>query len=293
MEERNNMGRVLSDKEMKEAWGKRFKAERKKSYPRQEDFADAMQKEGHATTKTTVGRWEKIGGKYGKETPGFPSFPTMQSISRLLDVQIGYLIGESKGRTFNEQEVSEYLGISVEAVNALRELAARPDANDSPFSEKYGLPTTSYADTLEKILTSRSFRYLVDHLNELDCGMSDFVERNAPKSRNVNANLLESEHCREYGLNPESNPERFDSDGHLINECCVRMFDPENPERLGEEVIGMRNRVRMAKCLLIDDQMAMVREVWPQVVRLDEGVADLGNVVVEATENSCRVTEKS
>ena len=49
----------------------------------------------------------------------------------------------------------------------------------------------------------------------------------------------------------------------------------------------------MAKCLLIDDQMAMVREVWPQVVRLDEGVADLGNVVVEATENSCRVTEKS
>ena len=287
------MGRVLSDKEMKEAWGKRFKAERKKSYPRQEDFADAMQKEGHATTKTTVGRWEKIGGKYGKETPGFPSFPTMQSISRLLDVQIGYLIGESKGRTFNEQEVSEYLGISVEAVNALRELAARPDANDSPFSEKYGLPTTSYADTLEKILTSRSFRCLVDHLNELDCGMSDFVERNAPKSRNVNANLLESEHCREYGLNPESNPERFDSDGHLINECGVRMFDPENPERLGEEVIGMRNRVRMAKCLLIDDQMAMVREVWPQVVRLDEGVADLGNVVVEATENSCRVTEKS
>ena len=61
------------------------------------------------------------------------------------------------------------------------------------------------------------------------------------------------------------------------------MFDPEDPERLGEEVIGMRNRVRMAKCLLIDDQMAMVREVWPQVVQLDEGVADLGDIVVQAT----------
>ena len=70
------------------------------------------------------------------------------------------------------------------------------------------------------------------------------------------------------------------------------MFDPEDPERLGEEVIGMRIRVRMAKCLLIDDQMAMVREVWPQVVQLDEGVADLGDIVVRATENSCRVTEK-
>lgn len=70
------------------------------------------------------------------------------------------------------------------------------------------------------------------------------------------------------------------------------MFDPEDPERLGEEVIGMRNRVRMAKYLLIDDQMAMVREVWPQVVQLDEGVADLGDIVVRATENSCRVTEK-
>ena len=153
MEERNNMGRVLSDEEMKKAWGKRFKAERRKSYPRQEDFANAMQKEGHATTKTTVGRWENIGGEYGKEKPGFPSFPTMQSISRLLDVQIGYLIGESKGRTFDEQEVSEYLGISVEAVNALRELAARPGANSSPFKEKYGLPTTSYAVAFDALLT--------------------------------------------------------------------------------------------------------------------------------------------
>ena len=78
----------------------------------------------------------------------------------------------------------------------------------------------------------------------------------------------------------------------MVNESGARMFDPEDPERLGEEVIGMRNRVRMAKCLLIDDQMAMVREVWPQVVQLDEGVADLGDIVVQATENSCRVTEK-
>lgn len=292
MEERNNMGRALSDEEMKKAWRERFKAERKKSYPRQEDFANDMQKKGHATTKTTVGRWEKIGDKYGKETPGFPSFPTMQTISELLDVQIGYLIGESKGRTFDEQEVSEYLGISVEAVNALRELAARPGANSSPFKEKYGLPTTSYADTLEKVLTSSSFRCLIDHLNEVDCDISDFTERNSPKSRNDNANLLESERCREYCLSPESNPERFDPDGHLVNESGTRMFDPEDPERLGEEVIGMRNRVRMAKCLLIDDQMAMVREVWPQVVQLDEGVADLGDIVVQATDNSCRVTEK-
>lgn len=292
MEERNNMGRVLTDQEMKDAWGERFETERKKWYATQEDFANAMQKEGHATTKTTVGRWEKIGGKYGKEKPGFPSFPTMQTISRLLKVQIGYLIGESKGRTFDEQEVSEYLGISVEAVNALRELAARPGANSSPFKEKYGLPTTSYADTLEKVLTSSSFRCLIDHLNEVDCGISDFTERNSPKSRNDNANLLESERCREYRLSPESNPERFDHDGHLVNESGARMFDPEDPERLGEEVIGMRNRVRMAKCLLIDDQMAMVREVWPQVVQLDEGVADLGDIVVQATENSCRVTEK-
>lgn len=202
------------------------------------------------------------------------------------------MIGESKGRTFDAQEVSEYLGISVEAVDALRELTARPGANSSPLSEKHGLPTTSYADTLEKVLTSRSFRCLVDHLNELDCGISDFAERNAPKSRDDDANLLKSEHCREYDLSPESNPERFDSDGHLVNESGVRIFNPEDPEKLGEEVIGMRNRMRMAKCLLIDDQMAMVREVWPQVVQLDEGVADLGDIVVRATENSCRVTEK-
>ena len=60
----------------------------------------------------------------------------------------------------------------------------------------------------------------------------------------------------------------------MVNESGTRMFDPEDPERLGEEVIGM------------------VREVWHQVVQLDEGVADLGDIVVQATETSCRVTEK-
>lgn len=61
LEGRNYMRRVLSDKEMKDAWKERFKKERKKKYARQEDFAEAMQHEGHATMKSTVGRWENIG----------------------------------------------------------------------------------------------------------------------------------------------------------------------------------------------------------------------------------------
>lgn len=287
------MGRVLNDSEMKAAWKKRFKIERKKSYPTQEDFAKAMKKRGHETTKSTVGRWENIGGTYGKEAPGFPSFPAMQTISELLDVQIGYLIGETDGKTFDSQRVSDYLGISVDAVETLHELAAKPGANSSPLSERYGESTTPYKDTLNKILTSRSFCRLVDHLNELDCAMSDFNERNAPEFRINSANLLEKEHCLNRNLNPQSNPERFDCDGHLVDEDGVRVFNPEDPVMLGGEIINLRDKARITKCLLIDDQMAMVRDIWPQVAQLDEGIADFGDIEVQATESSCRITKKA
>lgn len=287
------MERVLNDTEMKAAWKKRFKIERKKSYPTQEDFAKAMKEKGHETTKSTVGRWENIGGTYGKEAPGFPSFPAMQTISELLDVQIGYLIGETDGKTFDSQKVSDYLGISIDAVEALRELAAKPGANSSPFSERYGKSTTPYKDTLNKVLTSKNFCRLVDHLNELDCALSDFTERNAPESRNSNACLQEKMHCRNFNLNPQSNPERFDCDGHLVDEDGVRVFNPEDPEMLGEEVIDLRDKTRIMRCLLIDDQMAMARDIWPQVAQLDEGIADLGDIEVRATESSCRITKKA
>lgn len=287
------MKRVLNDTEMKAAWKKRFKVERKKLYPRQEDFANAMKENGHETTKSTVGRWENIGGTYGKEAPGFPSFPAMQTISKLLHVQIGYLIGETDGKTFDSQRVSDYLGISVDAVQTLHELAAKPGANSSPFSERYGVSTTPYKDTLNKVLTSKSFCRLADHLNELDCAISDFAERNAPEFRNNSANLLEIEHCRDHNLSPQSNPERFDCDGHLVDEDGVRVFNPEDPEMLGGEVINLRDKARITKCLLIDDQMAMVRDIWPQVAQLDEGIADLGDIEVQATESSCRITQKT
>lgn len=287
------MGRVLNDSEMKAAWKKRFKIERKKSYPTQEAFAKAMKKKGHETTKSTVGRWENIGGTYGKEAPGFPSFPAMQTISELLDVQIGYLIGETDGKTFDSQKVSDYLGISIAAVEALHELAAKPGANSSPFSERYEESTTPYTDTLNKLLTSKGFCRLADHLNELDSAMSDFAERTAPEFRNNNANLLEIEHCRNHNLSSQLNPERFDCDGHLVDEDGIRVFNPEDPEMLREEVIFLRDKARITKCLLIDDQMAMVRDIWPQVAQLDEGIADLGDITVQATESSCMITQKS
>lgn len=286
------MERVLTDDEMKKAWGERFKAERKKKYPRQEDFAEAMQREGHATTQATVGRWEHMGGTYGKEIPGFPSFPTMQSISKLLDVQIGYLIGESEAKSFDAQAVSEYLGLSEQAVESLRELAHRDGANASAFSEKYGTPTTPFASTLEKILTNDSFRRYVAHLNEIDCDINDFEESHSASSRKESALLLEWDFCNRLSIHPETSPERFDGEGRLLDDDGSRMFDPTNPEKLADDIVGMKNKMRIAKCLLIDDQMSIMRDIWPRTVEFEDGKVKLDDVSVFVTENSCTVTER-
>lgn len=288
LEGRNYMRRVLSDKEMKDAWKERFKKERKKKYARQEDFAEAMQHEGHATMKSTVGRWENIGGSYGKEIPGFPSFPTMQSISKLLDVQIGYLIGETDARSFDVEEVMGFFGLSEEAVNCLSDLAHRQGANHDRFSEKYGDETTSYADTLNKVLTSKSFLKLISHLNELDCLIREFEDANSHSQRNQREAIKEKAHCLKHGLSPESTPERFDEGGHLIDESGFRLFDPDNPERLADEVLRVRDQVRINKCLLIDDQMALVREIWPQTIGYEDSIANLDDVIVKAADGGCR-----
>lgn len=286
------MKRILTDDEMKKAWGRRFKETRKEKYPSQEDFAEAMQKEGHATTQTTVGRWENVGGSYGKESPGFPSFPKMQTISKLLDVQIGYLIGETDAKTFDTEDVMEYLGMSEEAVNSLRSLARRKGANYGEFDEEYGIKSTSVGDTLEKILTSEGFIRYVLHLNELDCMIDSFEEENSAEQREASAELQEKLHRIKFKMTPESDPDCFDDDGHLVDEDGCRMYDPNDPEKLAAKVLQIRDRTRISKCLLIDDQLAMIRELWPQVLGYDDGIADLGDAIVRVDEIGCSFSPK-
>lgn len=287
------MKRILTDEDMKKAWGRRFRETRKEKYSSQEAFAEAMQKEGHATTQTTVGRWENVGGSYGKEFPGFPSFPKMQTISKLLDVQIGYLIGETDAKTFDTEDVMEYFGMSEKAVDSLRSLAWRKGANYGEFDEKYGIKSTSVADTLEKILTSKGFVRYVLHLNELDCMIDSFEEENSAEQREASAELQEKLHCTKFKMTPESDPDRFDDGGHLVDEDGRRMYDPNDPEKLAAKVFQIRDRTRISKCLLIDDQLAMMRELWPQVLGYDDGIADLGDAIVRVDETGCSFSSKA
>lgn len=286
------MGRVLTDEEMKSAWRQRFKAERKKHYPTQEAFADAMVQEGFTTNPSTVGRWEKIGDNYGKERPSFPNFPTIQAIAKLLNVQIGYLIGESDAVDFDTQKASSYLGLSIEATESLKELASKPGANSSRFDEKYDVPNTSYSDTLNRVLTSESFHRYIAHLNELDCKINDFERTHTLEARKEKEEFEENLHCKREHISPETNPELFDEDGHAIDDEGMRLYDPLDPERIGSEILGVRDKIRIAKCLLIDDQLATVREIWPQTSSLDMGKADLGDVIAIASENDCTIVTK-
>lgn len=270
--------RILTDQEMKEAWRKHFPEERKR-IGTQEEFAKAMEAAGLKTTQTTVGRWEHVGDRYGSEIPGFPDFSTMQVISKVLGVQIGFLIGESPAKSFEMSETMEFLSLPEEAVAALIELASKKPAGWSRFDEKYDVEGVSFAETLERLLVNPEFQTFVAHLNEMDNLVANFERSSSSESRSLIAALKEERHCRKFALHPDRNSERFDEEGHLLDEDGRRMFDPNDRDAVCGKVFRVRDESRKLRYLLAEDQAAIAHSLWPQIAEYEKGVVDLVDII--------------
>ena len=116
-------------------WNERFGMKMKEKGYSQRSFAEAYskkygkQKNGAArksgtTSQTEVCKWLHVGELDGKTNKkrGFPAYETMKNIADLLDVDLGYLIGETDCATFDLKHTSEFLGLSTETVSAIRDI---------------------------------------------------------------------------------------------------------------------------------------------------------------------------
>lgn len=116
-------------------WNERFGMKMKEKGYSQRSFAEAYskkygkQKNGAArksgtTSQTEVCKWLHVGELDGKTNKkrGFPAYETMKNIADLLDVDLGYLIGETDCVTFDLERTSEFLGLSSETVSAIRDI---------------------------------------------------------------------------------------------------------------------------------------------------------------------------
>lgn len=133
------------------SWNKRLKKQMESAGYTQTGLARALkQKYNDSSTQTTIFRWLNAGNKL-KGTGGFPKYESMIKIADLFGVDVGFLTGETDAKTFSEYMTAEYLGLSIEAVSAIRELT-KPSRGIS-YNEIFSY---EYADMINRVMTSKA-----------------------------------------------------------------------------------------------------------------------------------------
>lgn len=106
-----------------------------------------------------VSRWLNTGNRTSSGEIGFPKYETMTMIADFFGVDVGYLIGETDGRTFDLEQVCGYTGLDVSSVEAIRHWTE--DGHGDDAMHRYRV------DTLNRFLSSPHFAELIAKLTTL------------------------------------------------------------------------------------------------------------------------------
>lgn len=148
-----------------ECWNKRLRETLKNKNYTQTDFADMLNTQySKKISQNMVSKWMRIGEKArNKRTIGFPFFSNMFLIAEVLDVDIGYLIGETDMKTFTAEKACEYLNINEEALEAILKITGtKKDCLD------FGYEPEKYRGILNKLFTSPEFIKCIETIGELE-----------------------------------------------------------------------------------------------------------------------------
>lgn len=146
-QKRADAWRARLAKEMGGVSQKRFSIRMQKRLKKVDEDATCSQK--------SVSNWLHVGDAgHGK---AFPAYEVMIQIAEELHVDVGYLTGETDGEAFDAVNAGEYLGLSVEATEALHRLTF---GLHGPFGYKYG-PDPLVTKLLNDLLTSDELRVLL------------------------------------------------------------------------------------------------------------------------------------
>lgn len=151
-------------------WNERFEKKMKDMGLSQYQFIDRYRERFKKGRQPDVSKWMHVGevdSKTRKER-GFPAFETMRNIAEILEVSVGYLIGETDFETFEMEHASKYMGLSPDAIEATRALTS---GKAIPPFHKYPDPQRTAA--LELMLTNP---FLVEYLKNV-CELAEAINR--------------------------------------------------------------------------------------------------------------------
>ena len=155
----------------KACWNERIKKCLRDKKMTQAKFAELYNKqnETNSCSQRTVSRWLRV-GDYKKGIKNFPEYETMMKIANVLGVEVGYLTGETEAESYNAQKAADYLRLSVNTVNSIKQLTDRKSSGKTVISRVPHpmMPSRMY----EKLLTAEHFYPFLAQMEELDARYS-------------------------------------------------------------------------------------------------------------------------
>lgn len=196
---------IIDNKE--QIWNERFKKRMQKMDLTQRDFISIYKAKYQKGSQADVSKWMHVGevdGRTGKRR-GFPAFETMRNIADVLEVSVGYLIGETDYETFELERCSNYLGLSPKSVTAIRNITSGKAI--PPF---YKYPDEQRTAALEKLVECPLF---VDYLKGF-CDLAEAIctEQNHQKYFEAAIEKIPKEY-REEAVSLWSDPEQAIEEG--------------------------------------------------------------------------------
>ncbi len=157
-------------------WNKRLDEALKKRGYSQHKFKTELNKHyGTNFTQAMISDWLHVGEpskrKDGTERHiGFPVYTNMLIIADFLNVDVGYLTGETDMETFTVEKVSQYINLSEKSINAIKRITE----NRNFYYEK---TTQNRITALNTFFSTNHFTELIDELVEMqekyDGGLSE------------------------------------------------------------------------------------------------------------------------
>ena len=148
----------LSVEETKIVWNTRLaKTIKDKGYT-QTSFAKALSTDDYEVKQSMVSRWMSVGKMEKNGVIGFPTFENMKRIANNLDVDLGYLIGETDAIEFDVDEISKRTQLNPKTIVKIKKINNLNLLGNSISGEH------DYRNILEMIILDSSFKELLQSI---------------------------------------------------------------------------------------------------------------------------------
>ena len=160
---------ISNAEEAAKCWNKRLdETLKKRGYSQHKFKTELNERYGTNFTQAMISDWLHVGESPRRSDGterriGFPVYTNMLIIADFLNVDVGYLTGETDMETFTVEKVSKYTNLSEEAINSVLKITGneRSCINWGYHSEKYKC-------VLNNLLTSSEFAEFVKALGDME-----------------------------------------------------------------------------------------------------------------------------